>query len=125
MLVAPHIDFRVNESVYRDAYRQLRGRGYDRVILMGTGHSILEGIYCLTSKDFSTPLGTTLNDRGAQKLLEAADGVAAPNDYPHRSEHALEFQLIFLQHLLGAESFELVPVLVGGESSISTMGFRG
>jgi AmmeMemoRadiSam system protein B len=73
---------------------------------MGTGHSILEGIYCLSNKDFSTPLGTTRNDRGAyEKLLAAADGAAAPNDFPHRKEHALEFQLIFLQRLLGAESF--------------------
>lgn len=115
VLVAPHIDFRVNESVYRAAYRQLRNRQYDRVVLMGTGHSILEGIYCLTHKDFATPLGTTKNDRGAYgKLLAAANGAASSNDFPHRKEHALEFQLVFLQHLLGAESFELVPILVGG-----------
>jgi hypothetical protein len=115
VLVAPHIDFRVNESVYRAAYRQLRNRAYDRVVLMGTGHSILEGIYCLTRKDFKTPLGTTRNDRGAyEKLMEAADGVASSNDFPHRKEHALEFQLVFLQHLLGSDSFELVPILVGG-----------
>lgn len=114
ILVAPHIDFRVNTSVYASAYRTLRGHAYDRVILLGTGHSISEGLYCPTLKAYSSPLGATRTDTTAtRRLLDAANGIAAPDDFPHRGEHALEFQLLFLQHLLGADAFELIPILCG------------
>jgi MEMO1 family protein len=114
VLVAPHIDFRVNTSLYASSYRRIRDRSYDRVILMGTGHSILEGAFCPSLKDFKTPLGTTKNDRGAtEKLMSVQNGVTAPDDFPHRTEHALEFQLIFLQRLLGVDGFEIVPLLCG------------
>ncbi len=114
VVVAPHIDFRVNTSVYARAYRTLRGRHYDRVVLLGTGHAIAEGIYCPTLKAYSSPLGVTRTDTSAtRRLLEAADGIAAPDDFPHRGEHALEFQLLFLQHLFGPDNFELVPILCG------------
>ena len=114
VLVAPHIDFRVNTSVYTKAYHLLKGHQYDRVVLMGTGHSLLDGIYCLTQKDLATPLGITPNDRGSVEKLQSAGGnLIAPNDFPHRNEHALEFQMIFLQHLLGAEDFQVVPILCG------------
>lgn len=113
-IAAPHIDFRVNTSVYAKAYRPLRGHHYDRVVLMGTGHSVMEGIYCLTSKNLATPLGVTPNDRvSIEHLRKAGGNLIAPDDFPHRDEHALEFQMIFLQHLLGADSFEVVPILCG------------
>jgi AmmeMemoRadiSam system protein B len=114
MVIAPHIDFRVNTRVYAQAYRPLRGHSYDRVILMGTGHSILEGYFCPTRKDLVTPIGTTANDLEAtDRLIAAGWKVVSPNDFPHRSEHALEFQMIFLQHLLGAGNFKVVPILCG------------
>ncbi len=114
VLVAPHIDFRVNTSVYTKAYHLLKGHHYDRVVLMGTGHSILDGLYCLTQKDLATPLGITPNDRvSVEKLQHAGGNLIAPNDFPHRNEHALEFQMIFLQHLLGPGDFQVVPILCG------------
>lgn len=114
LVVAPHIDFRVNTGVYSGAYRPLQGREYDRVVLMGTGHSILEGIYSPSAKSFSTPLGETPADRAAvERLVQVDHGVVPRHDFAHRSEHALEFQLVFLQHLLGPDRFELVPILCG------------
>ena len=114
VVVAPHIDFRVNTSLYASSYRRIRNQTYDRIVLLGTGHSILEGVYCPSSKDFKTPLGTTKNDCGAtEKLISIRNGITAPDDFPHRDEHALEFQLIFLQHLFGVDGFEIVPILCG------------
>ncbi len=121
VIVAPHIDFRVNTSVYARAYHPLKGHHFDRVVLMGTGHTILDGIYCLTHKNLATPLGITPNDRkSVERLQEAGANLVAPNDFPHRDEHALEFQMIFLQHLLGATTFEVVPILCGSMDFIHT-----
>jgi len=120
VVVAPHIDFRVNTEAYGKAYRTLIGSHFDRVVLMGTGHSIAEGLYCPTTKDFETPIGITKTDRkSVDTLLSAGDGAVSPDDFPHRSEHALEFQLIFLQHVLGNDSFELVPILCGSVAHLT------
>ena len=47
-----------------------------------------------------------------QRLRLAGGASVADSDIAHRREHALEFQLIFLQRLFGP-SFSLVPVLCG------------
>ena len=112
-LVAPHIDLETGRRVYAKAYGSLRGLKPRRVILLGTGHSLEDGVFCLTDKDFVTPLGRVETDRRAVgRLREAGDGCFSSSDIAHRREHSLEFQLIFLQHLAGP-SFSLVPVLCG------------
>lgn len=117
VLVAPHIDFRVNTQVYAKAYGQLKGHAFDRVVLLGTGHSVVDGIYCPSRKRFETPLGETPSDlRALDRLFASGDGILAPDDFPHRKEHALEFQIIFLQRLLGAGDFEVIPILCGSMS---------
>lgn len=118
LIIAPHIDFRVNTTTYGKAYSQLIGHRYDRVVLLGTGHSIHDGIYCPTRKDLSSPLGITSTDKKAvHELMIRGDGIVSRDDYAHSGEHALEFQIIFLQHLLGTKEFEVIPILCGSLSS--------
>jgi hypothetical protein len=71
-------------------------------------------LFCLTEKDFQTPFGTVKTDRTAVRRLKAAGkGIIAEDDFAHRDEHSVEFQLVWLQHVLRAETFTLVPVLCG------------
>ncbi len=112
-IVAPHIDFRVGAAVYAAAYGALRGREYDRVIILGVGHSLGEGRLVLTEKDIETPAGTLRCDRQlAARLRAAAGGAAAPDDFAFRGEHSVEFQAALLAHVLGAD-IRVVPVLCG------------
>ncbi|MDH7512937.1 MAG: AmmeMemoRadiSam system protein B [Clostridiales bacterium] len=112
-LIAPHIDFEVGKRVYAKAYRAIRDVSPRRVFLLGTGHSLDEGYFSLTEKDYETPLGRTKTDRDVvNKLKKAGNRAVAPYDISHRREHSLEFQLVFLQHLYGT-SFSLVPILCG------------
>ncbi len=112
-LVAPHIDLEVGKKIYAKAYNPLRTSSPKKILLIGTGHSIQESFFSLTEKDFATPLGQVRTDREWIKLLkEAGSGVVSPHDFDHRSEHSLEFQLLFIQHLLGLE-FSLLPILCG------------
>jgi len=113
-LVAPHIDIESGRRAYASAYGALSGLPPPRrVLLLGTGHGLGRDFFSLTIKDFETPLGRVRTDREAVERLRAAAGpAAAPHDFGHRSEHALEFQLIFLQRLYGSE-FDLIPVLCG------------
>ena len=113
-LVAPHIDLAAGREAYARAYGALRGRKPRRVVVLGVGHGLGNGLFSLTAKTFPTPLGRTASDTAAVERLRQAGGrVVAPDDFAHRGEHSIEFQLLFLQHLLGPESFTLVPVLCG------------
>ena len=112
-LVSPHIDLRVGHRVYARAYSQLKHGSPTRVILLGVGHQIAYDLFSLTEKDFETPLGLVKNDRNAIQLLkENGEGAVSANDFAHRSEHSIEFQLIFLQHILKQE-FKIIPILCG------------
>ncbi len=112
-LVAPHIELEVGRKLYAAAYNTLRGQSYDRVVVLGVGHNLVDGVFSITDKDFVTPLGTVPTDRLAVRSLRTAAGaLAAPDDFVHRSEHSIEFQVVCLQHVLSGP-FSLVPVLCG------------
>ncbi len=113
-VIAPHLDLRVEEEAYATAYHAIAGRDPDRIILLGTGHEIQDGLFCLTLKDYETPLGSMPCDREAvQMLKDAAPTVCSPDDLPHRDEHALEFQVPFLQKVLARSDVPIVPILCG------------
>ncbi len=116
-IVAPHIDPPVGASVYASAYAQLKGLSPERVIILGVGHQLAESLFCLTDKAFATPLGTVQADSAAVAKIRAAGmhspGSIAVSDFSHRSEHSIEFQMLFLQHLLPQGSFSIVPILCG------------
>ncbi len=112
-IVAPHIDLGIGKKVYGAAYRSIRCLRPRRVLLLGTGHSLADAHFSLTEKDYETPLGRVTTDREAVRALKRAGGkTVSAYDIHHRSEHSLEFQLVFLQHLFG-DSFTAVPVLCG------------
>lgn len=113
-LIAPHIDLTVGYRGYSTAYQMLKGVAPSRIILLGIGHQLQNGLFSLTGKDFATPLGITRADQGAVgRLRESGKDIIAPDDFVHRSEHSIEFQIIFLQHLLNDQPVAVVPILCG------------
>ena len=112
-LISPHIDLEIGKKIYTSAYRRLRGCTPKKVFIFGTGHNLQDAFVSLTEKDYATPLGLARTDKDiVRKLKHAAVSVSAPDDFAHRSEHSIEFQVLFLQYLFG-ETFEIVPVLFG------------
>jgi AmmeMemoRadiSam system protein B len=113
-LVSPHIDPTAGAAVYARAYQALGDYSPQRVVILGTGHQLTDGLFCVTEKDFITPLGTAKNEIAlTQQLRNAAGEVHATDDFAHRSEHSIEFQVIFMQHLLAEKPFNIIPVLCG------------
>jgi MEMO1 family protein len=113
-LVAPHIDLSVGGRVYSRAYQTLKGSTPKTVIILGTGHQMAQDLFAVSDKDFETPLGVAECDRQrVEKLKTAGPQVIAENDFAHRAEHSIEFQVLFLQHLLPINSFKIVPILCG------------
>ncbi|MBN2498093.1 MAG: AmmeMemoRadiSam system protein B [Deltaproteobacteria bacterium] len=112
-VIAPHIDLRNGAQVYAAAYGRLRGAAApERVVVLGTGHMLEHGL-SVSTKAYRSPLGASpIDSRAAERLREAAGELLAPDDFDHRQEHSVEFELLFLQHLLGVE-LPVVAVLVG------------
>lgn len=113
-LAAPHIDLRVAERTYAAAYRAIRDLAPSAILLLGTGHALGGYRFCVTDKTFATPLGRVPADREAiARIRAAAGGALCPDDFAHRNEHSLEFQLLFLQRLFPMEQVPILPVLCG------------
>jgi AmmeMemoRadiSam system protein B len=113
-LVSPHIDLSVGQRGYASAYQWLEWTSPSRVAVLGVGHQMAHDLFSLTEKDFETPLGTVKGDKAAVRALRHAGGdVLAANDFAHRAEHSIEFQILFLQHLLKDQEFTIVPILCG------------
>ncbi|MBN2124956.1 MAG: AmmeMemoRadiSam system protein B, partial [Deltaproteobacteria bacterium] len=113
-IVSPHIDLSAGRKGYASAYNTIRGAAPSRVVVLGIGHQMSQGMFCLTEKDFETPLGLVRCERAVvRRLRESSPGIMAGDDFVHRNEHSIEFQVLFLQHLLPQDSFTIVPILCG------------
>lgn len=112
-LIVPHIQLDSGRKLYGRAYRTVAPFSPGRIVLIGTGHHVQDGLIAVTEKNFETPLGRVETDKDFVRLLkDKGGGVIVPHDMAHRNEHSLEFQLIFLQYLFGSK-FSLVPLLFG------------
>lgn len=117
-LAAPHVSPDGGWRSYQAAYRALVPEHRERlVVILGTSHYGAPDRFGLTRKSFVTPLGTTSVDAESVDFLAArGQGAVTMEDYCHAVEHSIEFQVVFLQHLLGP-NVAIVPILCGGFTS--------
>lgn len=116
-LLAPHLDPRRAGATIARAYLELGPRqpGPLRVIVYGTGHSLMGDPVALTRKDFETPLGRIPCDTAFVDALAARLGESGwHGEMAHRHEHSIEFQALYLRHRLRDQPVTLVPILCGG-----------
>jgi MEMO1 family protein len=128
-VVAPHIDFHRGGAGYAWAYRPLaESDGADLYILLGTSHCGGQTPYILTLKDFATPLGDVETDKDFVNRLAARSAEDYfVDEYLHRGEHSLEFQVVFLKYVARQRAaltgqperpFKIVPILVSSFHSM-------
>jgi len=112
-LVAPHLDFARGQRCYADVYGLLaESPPPKRVVILGTNHFGQSTSVVTTTKDFETPLGIVRTDRAfLQELQTRCRCDLTRNELDHKREHSVELQVALLQHVLGPETFEIVPVL--------------
>ena len=118
-LVAPHIDLSSGGPCFAWAYSELIRSAVwpDLFIILGTCHAGVNRLFALTDKSFQTPLGTITCDKNFMRLLSKAYGSDLYTEsFLHRSEHTIEFQILFLQFIregFGAERppLNICPIL--------------
>ena len=113
-IAAPHVSPVGGWQSYRDAYRTIGAEHRDKTfVFLATSHYGEPETFGLTRKTFRTPLGDTATDTRLVDWLAARGGAGVRmEDYCHSFEHTVELNLIFLQHVLGAD-VKILPVLVG------------
>jgi MEMO1 family protein len=131
-VLSPHIDLRRGGTAFAWAYQRLVDESdADLFVIFGTAHSPMRYLFSALRKHFDTPLGTVETDLAfinrlsghLKKLPGGADVDLFASDLAHRFEHSIEFQVVFLQYLLGGRrSFKIVPILTGSFHSFIAEG---
>jgi len=140
-LICPHAGYPYSGPVAAEGYKQLIGREFETVVVLGQSHRArFDGASIPDADAYETPLGMIPISAKAAELAEvepfvlnapceiperpqwgpSSDWRHSPieippfgEDTPHTWEHSIEAQLPFLQRTL--KEFELVPVLFGQE----------
>ena len=110
-LVAPTYDLKQAGPVYAWGYKELQEcQQPDVYVIIGTAHAGLEHVFSATDKDFETPLGLVPADRTILGQLKGLVPEFFDEEIAHQTEHAIEFQLPFLQTIVD-KPFTIVPIL--------------
>ncbi len=111
-LIAPHAGLMYSGPVAAHAYRLLRGRKFDIVVLVGPSHFVpFEGVSVWPAGAFETPFGELPVDAVvANDLIERCACVSAWPE-AHAREHSLEMQMPFLAAL--AADVPILPLVMG------------
>jgi AmmeMemoRadiSam system protein B len=112
-LVVPTYDLKQAGPIYAWAYKELQEAQQPEVlIIIGTAHAGLEQPFAVTDKAFETPLGVLPVDRAIVDRLKDLVPEFFEEEIAHLSEHAIEFQLPFLQTNPAATTpVRIVPIL--------------
>jgi AmmeMemoRadiSam system protein B len=112
-LVAPTYEVKQAGPVYAWAYKELEeAQQPDLFVIVGTANAGLGRPFAVTDKSFETPLGVVAVEQGVTEPLRAAVPASFEEELAHAHEQAIEFQLPFLQYVVGTRRpFTIVPIL--------------
>jgi AmmeMemoRadiSam system protein B/AmmeMemoRadiSam system protein A len=119
-LVAPHAGYVYSGPVAAYSYALLKGRKYDRVVVIAPSHYEAFGFSSVyDGAAYVTPFGQVPVDQAfAAKLAKMSPTIklsgVGHTPSPDHPEHSVEVQLPFLQRVLG--QFQLVPIVMGDQS---------
>jgi len=111
-LIAPHAGLMYSGPVAAHAYRLLRDRTFDLVVLVGPSHFVgFTGVAVQATGGFETPFGVADIDADCAAALMRAAPIVREHPPAHAREHSLEMQLPFVKYL--APRTKIVPLVMG------------
>lgn len=111
-IIVPHAGYIYSGQICADAYRQVMGRQYDTVVILGVNHTTgqFSGISVGDYSAFRTPLGNIQVDEEIASALLSESKDCARSREVHVTEHSIEVQLPFIQVLF--PKARIVPVVI-------------
>jgi AmmeMemoRadiSam system protein B len=111
-LMSPHAGYIFSGQVAAYAYREIKGRHYDTVVIIGPSHRVfLRGVSVGTWDAYETPLGRVPVNKDLVASLLDMQAFFSFSEGAHIREHSVETQLPFLQRAL--QDFDIVPLVMG------------
>ncbi len=111
-LISPHAGYDYSGKIAAVAYRQIAGKPYRTVFLLGPSHYVsFPGVSIYPYGAWETPLGKVPIDEQVAAALMEQCGFVRYQAPAFEREHSLEVQLPFLQKVL--ENFKIVPLVMG------------
>jgi AmmeMemoRadiSam system protein B/AmmeMemoRadiSam system protein A len=111
-LILPHAGYMYSGGVAAMGVKQIEGRSFHRVIILGPSHRyyLENNVSVPPFTHYRTPLGEIPLDTVFMEKLKKSFFVKSIREV-HENEHSIQIELPFLQTALG--EFLLVPVVVG------------
>ncbi len=115
-LIVPHAGYVYSGQCAAYAFKLLKYRKFDTVIVLGPSHStMLRGASVWEKGFYRTPMGDiSIDENVADYLLKNGTDIEF-YQIAHMQEHSVEVQIPFLQYVLKDE-FKLVPVVIGNQT---------
>ncbi len=113
-VIAPHIDIGCGGPCFAWAYKEIvESSDAELFIILGIAHTGTRNLFVLTDKTFETPFGNVETDKDFLGSLHKKNKTDYFEDeFVHRDEHSIGFQLVFLQYLYHQKkNFSIVPIL--------------
>ncbi len=110
-LISPHAGYVYSGETAAKAYSKVRAGSFSRAIVIAPAHRMsFKGLSLGPYAAYETPLGRLeVEEAGCRRLRR--DPLINEHEAAHTSEHSLEVQLPFIQHL--SPNCKLIPILVG------------
>ena len=128
-LIAPHAGHVYSGPVAGYAFRTVRGRQFDTVVVLSPSHFHADGpLITSAHAAYATPLGKVAVDQAGlaavradlQQQFQVPGGMILPG-IRRDQEHAIEIELPFLQRVLSG-AFQLIPIMVRDQSQRMVQG---
>ena len=122
-LIAPHY-IRYSSQVTAEAFKQLEGFSYNRVILISNVHGApsFYGIEIDSFDAWRTPLGLVEVDKSFADSIVKSDPLISLSSTHHVTDFTLENLLPYLQVVLN-NNFKIVPVCIGNSFYIGQSNY--
>ncbi len=116
-IVAPHAGYIYSGQTAAKAYKLLKDKKYKTVVVISPSHrEYFPGVSIFDGDAYLTPLGEIEIDREMRERITERSKIIFEGINGHRSEHAIEVQLPFLQVVLG--DFKLLPIVMGDQNRL-------
>jgi MEMO1 family protein len=113
-IVVPHAGYIYSGATAAAAYNKISGKKYKTVIVISPSHrEYFPGISIYNGDAYKTPLGIIELDKEKIENITEGQSFIFESIKGHKSEHALEVQLPFLQTVL--DEFKLIPIVMGDQ----------
>lgn len=114
-LVAPHAGLLYSGPVAAHAYRLLKDRRYESIVIVGPSHFVpFDGVSIWPSGEFDSPFGPVRIDEQAASRLRERCPIIHELPSAHEREHSVEMQLPFIG--LFCDGVPILPLVMGRQT---------